>query len=69
MLGKDVRELDQIANLWNKTRDEKYRVEWYRLVKKLAAQIPVQSSVSSSAKLSSRKSTLDTIYSPLCHRE
>ena len=36
----NTKELDRLANLWNKTRDEKYREEWYRLTKKLASLLP-----------------------------
>ncbi len=27
--------LDQLANLWNKTKDIKYKNSWYKLVKKI----------------------------------
>jgi hypothetical protein len=27
--------LDQLANLWNKTKDIKYKNLWYKLVKKI----------------------------------
>ena len=39
-VARGVRELDRLANLWNKSKDEKYREEWYRLTKKLAALLP-----------------------------
>jgi len=28
--------IDEIANLWNKTRDPKYKEEWYKLIKEFA---------------------------------
>ena len=28
-------ELDILANLYNKTQDQKYKIEWYKLLKKL----------------------------------
>ena len=28
--------MDQIAILWNKTKDPKYKEEWYKLVKEFA---------------------------------
>jgi hypothetical protein len=31
--------LDQLANLYNKTKDKKYYDEWFDLVKKLSKQI------------------------------
>jgi len=31
---------DQAANNWNKTRDPKYREEWYKLVKEAAQHTP-----------------------------
>ena len=34
--------LDELANLWNKTRDEKYRVEWYQLIKRQASRLESQ---------------------------
>ena len=37
---RGVRELDRLANLWNKSKDETYREEWYRLTKKLSALLP-----------------------------
>ena len=39
-VAKGVKELDRLANLWNKSKDETYREEWYRLTKKLAALLP-----------------------------
>ena len=30
------KKLDEIANLWNKTRDPKYKDLWYELVKEFA---------------------------------
>ncbi len=32
------RKIDQIANLWNKTKDPKYKNEWYKLVEKTYGQ-------------------------------
>ena len=32
------RKIDQIANLWNKTKDSKYKNEWYKLVEKTYGQ-------------------------------
>ena len=34
---RGVKELDRLSNLYYKSRDEKYREEWYRLIKKLSA--------------------------------
>ena len=31
---KITEELDIIANLYNKTKDQKYKIEWYKLLKK-----------------------------------
>ena len=31
---------DQAANNWNKTKNSKYREEWYKLVKEAALHIP-----------------------------
>jgi hypothetical protein len=31
--------LDQLANLYNKTKDKKYYDEWFDLVKKISKQI------------------------------
>jgi len=28
---------DELANLWNKTKDPKYKDEWYKLVKEIAS--------------------------------
>jgi hypothetical protein len=39
-LVKGVKELDRLANLWNKSKDETYREEWYRLIKKLSSLLP-----------------------------
>lgn len=33
------KELDKIANLWNKTKDPKYKEQWYALLK----QVPLAS--------------------------
>ena len=53
----ELKKLDELANLWNKSRDEKYRVEWYQLIKKLAAQLPSRSSVSAVEQSLLRKQT------------
>jgi len=39
-LVKGVKELDRLSNLYYKSRDEKYREEWYQLTKRLAALLP-----------------------------
>ena len=31
-----TKKIDQVANLWNKTRDPKYKEWWYQLVKEFA---------------------------------
>ena len=51
---RGVKELDRLANLWNKSKDETYREEWYRLTKKLAALLP---SVSEEGQSPLRKRT------------
>ena len=28
-----LKEVDKLANLWNKTKDTKYKEEWYKLIK------------------------------------
>ena len=28
--------INEAANNWNKTREEKYKIEWYRLIKEYA---------------------------------
>lgn len=33
---KDTSRLDELANLYNKTKDEKYKDKWYQLVKEFA---------------------------------
>ena len=30
-----TKKIDQIANLWNKTRDPKYKDLWYKLIKEM----------------------------------
>lgn len=32
---KITEELDILANLYNKTQDQKYKIEWYKLLRKL----------------------------------
>ena len=39
-VAKGVKELDRLSNLYYKSRDEKYREEWYRLIKKLSSLLP-----------------------------
>lgn len=34
VLCKITEELDIIANLYNKTQDKKYKIEWYKLLRK-----------------------------------
>ena len=53
-LVKGVKELDRLSNLYYKSRDEKYREEWYRLIKKLTVHLP---SVSAEGQLPLRKRT------------
>ena len=31
-----TKKMDQIAILWNKTKDPKYKEEWYKLIKEFA---------------------------------
>ena len=31
---KITEKLDNLANLYNKTQDQKYKIEWYKLLKK-----------------------------------
>ena len=33
-------ELDRLANLYNKTKEKKYKEQWYELVKKIVRHIP-----------------------------
>ena len=35
ILQKITQELDEIAILYNKTKDKKYKEQWYKLLKKL----------------------------------
>ena len=51
-LVRGVKELDRLSNLYYKSRDEKYREEWYQLTKKLAVLLP---SVSEEEQLPLRK--------------
>ena len=30
-----TKKIDQVANLWNKTRDPKYKDLWYKLIKEM----------------------------------
>ena len=32
---KTLKEIDDVARMWQKTKDKKYKDEWYRLIKKL----------------------------------
>ena len=34
-IQKITEELDNLANLYNKTQDEKYKIAWYKLLDKL----------------------------------
>ena len=34
-LDQKIKELDRIANLWNKTKDPKYKKQWYALLKQV----------------------------------
>ena len=34
-LEQKTKELDRIANLWNKTKDTKYKKQWYALLKRV----------------------------------
>ena len=36
---KDTSRLDELANLYNKTKDTKYSKEWYVLVQKITKQL------------------------------
>ena len=38
-IADKVVELDRIANLWNKTKDQKYYENWYKEMKKLADRL------------------------------
>ena len=49
------RKIDQIANLWNKTKDPKYKNEWYKLVEKTYGQ---RNSVNNAADKWRIKSTI-----------
>ena len=37
---KPVDQLDKLANLYNKTKEKKYKEQWYELVKKIVRHIP-----------------------------
>jgi len=32
--------LDELANLYNKTKDSKYKEQWYKLIEKVIRHIP-----------------------------
>ena len=36
---KDTSRLDELANLYNKTKDKKYYDEWFDLIKKISKKI------------------------------
>ena len=36
---KDTSRLDELANLYNKTKDKKYYTEWFKLVEKITKKI------------------------------
>ena len=31
---KTLKEIDDVARMWQKTKDKRYKDEWYRLIKK-----------------------------------
>ena len=37
---EDQDKLNQLANLYNKTKEQKYKEQWYELVKKVVRHIP-----------------------------
>lgn len=37
---EDQDKLNQLANLYNKTKQQKYKEQWYELVKKIVRHIP-----------------------------
>tara|TARA_R100001460_G_scaffold4718_2_gene13193 strand:- start:631 stop:810 length:180 start_codon:yes stop_codon:yes gene_type:complete len=37
---EDQDKLNQLANLYNKTKEKKYKEQWYELVKKIVRHIP-----------------------------
>ena len=37
---EDQDKLNQLANLYNKTKEKKYKEQWYELVKKIVWHIP-----------------------------
>ena len=36
MAKTTLQEINKLANLYNKTKDEKYKIKWYQLVKEFA---------------------------------
>tara|TARA_Y100000593_G_scaffold6488_1_gene12326 strand:+ start:27 stop:236 length:210 start_codon:yes stop_codon:yes gene_type:complete len=36
MAKTTLQEIDKLANLYNKTKDDKYKIKWYQLVKEFA---------------------------------
>ena len=34
-----IEKADELANLWNKTKDPKYKNEWYKLVRKIYGKV------------------------------
>ena len=36
------KELDRIANLWNKTKDPKYKKQWYALLKRVPSALVLE---------------------------
>ena len=34
-LKRMTKKIDQVANLWNKTRDQKYKDLWYKLIEEM----------------------------------
>ena len=49
------RKIDQIANLWNKTKDPRYKNEWYKLIEKTYGQ---RDSINNSPDKRRTKSTI-----------
>ena len=36
MAKTTLQEINKLANLYNKTKDEKYKIKWYQLIKEFA---------------------------------
>ncbi len=39
IVDKGVKELDRLANLWYKSRDEKAYAQWFQLTRRLASHL------------------------------